>query len=200
MRTAWGGAGCSRRRAKIGFGGRPTIRRLLLRDARPRPGGRGRDRADPGPDRAHEHGRAAAPRRARRARAVQPRHHLHRLFRARRDRPHPAVRRHPARAHRRRLGAPSRLASSSGSRRSTCFLGDVYHDQQILKDGVVPADLVLGNANYRPRNDRAATCRTAPTSTSAASTSCATRTAASWCWRTTRARRPASPTSSRTAT
>jgi uncharacterized circularly permuted ATP-grasp superfamily protein len=29
------------------------------------------------------------------------------------------------------------------------FLDDVYHDQKILKDGVVPADLVLGNANYR---------------------------------------------------
>ena len=30
------------------------------------------------------------------------------------------------------------------------FLHDVYHEQKILKDGVVPADLVLGNANYRP--------------------------------------------------
>jgi len=29
------------------------------------------------------------------------------------------------------------------------FLWDVYHDQHILKDGVVPADLVLGNKNYR---------------------------------------------------
>ena len=29
------------------------------------------------------------------------------------------------------------------------FLGDVYHDQKILKDGIVPPDLVLGNANYR---------------------------------------------------
>ena len=29
------------------------------------------------------------------------------------------------------------------------FLDDVYHEQKILKDGVVPADLVLGNANYR---------------------------------------------------
>ncbi|MGQ9369954.1 circularly permuted type 2 ATP-grasp protein [Azospirillum sp. A39] len=31
------------------------------------------------------------------------------------------------------------------------FLHDIYHDQKILKDGVVPADLVLGNANYRPQ-------------------------------------------------
>jgi uncharacterized circularly permuted ATP-grasp superfamily protein len=30
------------------------------------------------------------------------------------------------------------------------FLGDIYHDQKILKDGVIPADLVLGNSNYRP--------------------------------------------------
>lgn len=30
------------------------------------------------------------------------------------------------------------------------FLGDIYGDQKILKDGVVPAELVLGNSNYRP--------------------------------------------------
>jgi uncharacterized circularly permuted ATP-grasp superfamily protein len=30
------------------------------------------------------------------------------------------------------------------------FIGDVYGAQQILKDGIVPRDLVLGNANYRP--------------------------------------------------
>jgi uncharacterized circularly permuted ATP-grasp superfamily protein len=30
------------------------------------------------------------------------------------------------------------------------FLHDIYHDQKILKDGVVPRDLVVGNANYRP--------------------------------------------------
>ena len=30
------------------------------------------------------------------------------------------------------------------------FLHDVYHDQKILRDGVVPTDLVLGNANFRP--------------------------------------------------
>jgi uncharacterized circularly permuted ATP-grasp superfamily protein len=29
------------------------------------------------------------------------------------------------------------------------FLADVYHDQKILTDGVVPRDLVLGNPNYR---------------------------------------------------
>jgi uncharacterized circularly permuted ATP-grasp superfamily protein len=30
------------------------------------------------------------------------------------------------------------------------FLWDVYHERKILKDGVVPADLVLGNSNFRP--------------------------------------------------
>lgn len=29
------------------------------------------------------------------------------------------------------------------------FLYDIYHDAKILKDGVVPEDLILGNANYR---------------------------------------------------
>lgn len=31
------------------------------------------------------------------------------------------------------------------------FLKDVYHDQKILKDGIIPPELVLGNANYRPQ-------------------------------------------------
>lgn len=30
------------------------------------------------------------------------------------------------------------------------LLDDLYHDQKILKDGVIPADLVLGNVNFRP--------------------------------------------------
>jgi uncharacterized circularly permuted ATP-grasp superfamily protein len=30
------------------------------------------------------------------------------------------------------------------------FLGDLYGDQKILADSLVPADLVLGNENYRP--------------------------------------------------
>src|SRR4051812_38663292 len=30
------------------------------------------------------------------------------------------------------------------------FLHDVYHDQHILKDGTIPAELVLKNSNYRP--------------------------------------------------
>ena len=30
------------------------------------------------------------------------------------------------------------------------FLHDLYHDQHILRDGTIPAELVLGNANFRP--------------------------------------------------
>ena len=30
------------------------------------------------------------------------------------------------------------------------FLADIYNERQILKDGVVPEDIVLGNKNYRP--------------------------------------------------
>jgi uncharacterized circularly permuted ATP-grasp superfamily protein len=30
------------------------------------------------------------------------------------------------------------------------FIWDIYHDQKILADGIVPGKLVLGNANYRP--------------------------------------------------
>jgi uncharacterized circularly permuted ATP-grasp superfamily protein len=30
------------------------------------------------------------------------------------------------------------------------LLDDLYHAQKIVKDGILPADLVLGNANYRP--------------------------------------------------
>ncbi len=30
------------------------------------------------------------------------------------------------------------------------FLGDIYGKQRCIKDGIIPADLVLGNENYRP--------------------------------------------------
>ena len=30
------------------------------------------------------------------------------------------------------------------------FLGDIYNDRRIIRDGVVPAELVYGNSNYRP--------------------------------------------------
>src|SRR5271168_1271603 len=30
------------------------------------------------------------------------------------------------------------------------LLDDIYHDQHVLRDGIVPPDLILGNHNYRP--------------------------------------------------
>lgn len=30
------------------------------------------------------------------------------------------------------------------------FLGDIYHEAKIVRDGVIPAELVFGNANFRP--------------------------------------------------
>ncbi|HUS98095.1 MAG TPA: circularly permuted type 2 ATP-grasp protein, partial [Hyphomicrobiaceae bacterium] len=30
------------------------------------------------------------------------------------------------------------------------FLHDIYHDAKIIKDGIVPAELIFGNENYRP--------------------------------------------------
>jgi uncharacterized circularly permuted ATP-grasp superfamily protein len=30
------------------------------------------------------------------------------------------------------------------------FLGDIYHGGKIVKDGIIPTDLVLGNPNFRP--------------------------------------------------
>src|SRR5579864_2051444 len=30
------------------------------------------------------------------------------------------------------------------------LLDDLYHEQKILRDGIIPADLILGNANFRP--------------------------------------------------
>ena len=79
------------------------------------------------------------------------------------------------------------------------FLADVYGPQKVLKDGLMPPELVLGNANFRAEM-RGSPCRTAPMSTSTASISSATARASSACSRTMAARRQACPTWSRTAT
>ena len=60
--------------------------------------------ADPRPPGRAGAGGAGAARPGGRGRALQPGHHLHDLQRRRRDRPHPAVRRHPAPDHGRGLG------------------------------------------------------------------------------------------------
>ena len=41
-----------------------------------------------------------------------------------------------------------RTASEGG--RSQCFLQDVYHDRRIIEAGVIPADLIYQNPQYRP--------------------------------------------------
>ena len=89
-------------------------------------------------------------RRRRQRRALQSRHHLHGLLRREDDRPHPAVRRRSRASCRPRSGGTSSAASSSGSPRSTCCSTTSITSSTILRDGVVPADLVLGNRNYRP--------------------------------------------------
>ena len=68
----------------------------------------------------------------------------------RRDRPHPAVRRHPAPDLGRGLGGASRPACVQRVTALNLFLADIYHAQKVLADGVIPAELVLGNPNYRP--------------------------------------------------
>ena len=67
------------------------------------------------------------------------------------------------------------------------FLWDVYHDQHILRDGVVPAGLVLQGAFFAV-NSSASTCLAGFTSTSAAPTSSARQMANISCSRTTPAR------------
>ena len=55
------------------------------------------------------------------------------------------------------------------------FLYDIYHERKILADGVVPRELVLGNAGYCAGDGRLRSAATAPTCMSAAPTSSATK-------------------------
>ena len=98
-------------------------------------------------------------------------HRLHGLRRRRRHRAHLPVRPRSRGSSRRTSGTSHRArASSSGSRALNLFLHDIYHDQQILRDGIVPAELVFGAAALPARDGRASTCRTASTRTSSAPT------------------------------
>ena len=54
------------------------------------------------------------------------------------------------------------------------FLHDIYHEQRILRQGIVPPELVLGAQRLPPRVPRAWTCRSGSTPTSSAATWCAT--------------------------
>ncbi len=64
-------------------------------------------------------------------------------------RPHLPLRPRAADRARRRVGARSSAASSSGIRALNLFLADIYHGQQILEAGIVPADLVFGSRHFR---------------------------------------------------
>jgi uncharacterized circularly permuted ATP-grasp superfamily protein len=69
------------------------------------------------------------------------------------------------------------------------FIHDVYHGQEILKAGIVPAEQVLNNAQFRGDDGRGRAGRMS-TRTSRASTSCAPATSptargATTCWKTT---------------
>jgi len=72
------------------------------------------------------------------------------------------------------------------------FLYDIYHDQEIIKAGLVPPELVLLNTAFRPEMLGIEPPRTSMPM-SPASTSSAPASATSSCWRTTSARRRACP-------
>ena len=78
------------------------------------------------------------------------------------------------------------------------FLDDLYHEREIVRDGSC-----RGRSSSRAATSRAPCTasgrRAASTATSPAATWCATRTGRGRCSRTTSARRPGSPTCSRTA-
>jgi uncharacterized circularly permuted ATP-grasp superfamily protein len=70
------------------------------------------------------------------------------------------------------------------------FLHDIYHEQDILKAGIIPPEQILTNAGTS-WPCRASTCRARCTPTSPGWTSSATATAAFTCWKTICAPRPA---------
>ena len=71
---------------------------------------------------------------------------------------------------RRRVGPARARPDRSGSGRSTCSSHDVYHEQRILRDGVIPAELVLGARQLPPRVIGPRRAAATSTSTSPAST------------------------------
>ena len=79
------------------------------------------------------------------------------------------------------------------------FIDDIYHDQKILKDGVIPARSDRSPPSPTASSARASIRRGASGATSPAPTWCATATASTTCWRTTCACPPASPTCWKTA-
>ena len=77
------------------------------------------------------------------------------------------------------------------------FIDDVYHGREIVRERIVPWELVLGSPQFR-RAVMACARRAGFTATSPVATWSATPTAAGGCSRTTAGRRRGSPTCSRT--
>ncbi len=167
------------------YAGRPAALRVRARDGRLpagwlRPSGLllrtaalCRQHAAARPARPHTDRRFQAAGQRRRAGALQSRDHLHRLFRQQRDRPHPAVRRHPARAVGGGMGAYRTGGHPAGD-----------HSQPAARRHLPRAEDPQGSHHSRRSDPRQ---RQLPAGKSAASTSSATGTAPSECSRTTRA-------------
>ena len=115
----------------------------------------GRGRADVDARRARHRRAARAPAR-RRARHPDDGHHVHRVLRRREHRPRLAVRHHPARDRRRRVGPHRARPRRSACARSTCSSTTSTTTSGSIADGVFPAELLDGSANYRPRVPRRA--------------------------------------------
>ena len=78
------------------------------------------------------------------------------------------------------------------------FLADIYGPQKVLKDGIIPSELVLGNANYRAEMQRPEAAARHLHPHQRHRSRARRRRAGSACSRTMAARRPACPTWSRT--
>jgi hypothetical protein len=137
-----------------------------------------------------------------------------------RGRPVVSARRHHLRRLRRRRPAPSALIpfdivpriipaaewdflrarpAPARDRAQSPSSHDVYHDQEILRAGRIPADAGARATRSTGPRCRASTCRRTSMRTSRASISCAPAPASTTCSRTTCACRRACPTCSRTA-
>ena len=103
----------------------------------------------------------------------QPGHRLHGLRRRGRHGPHLPVRPDPADRPARRVGG-DRARPRAARAALNLFIADIYHGQEILDAGIVPADLVFGSRNFR-REMIGVDVPAVSTRTSAASTSSATR-------------------------
>ena len=129
-----------------GDGRRQAVRRAL--GEQPQQGGAPRLRAARHLARRHAARRAGAPPARRRGRLPQPRHHLLGLWRGGSGRADHPVRHRPARSSPPREWERLSAGLEQRVRAINAFIDDVYGARKILADGIVPADIVLGNPQY----------------------------------------------------